>query len=270
MKKLIKQIVPPVVHQAIKSVIPKQFGWFGDYKSWHDAEKDASGYDSEIILRKVESATKKVILGEAAFERDSVTFAEHDYNWPFLAHLFYIAARNNGHLRVLDFGGSLGSSYYQNRNFLSELPQMEWSVIEQEHFVKSGQKHFSNDHLKFYHTVDSCIAERARIDVLLFSSVLQYIKKPYQLLDGILNHGFEFVLIDRMPFNTQKKNRICVQKVPKAIYPASYPCHLLNDEEFIAYFQQKGYRVVADYDALDGKSESYHFKGILFEKQLCD
>jgi putative methyltransferase (TIGR04325 family) len=39
----------------------------------------------------------------------------------------------------LDFGGSLGSSYFQNKKFLDALRLVEWNVVEQENFVATGE-----------------------------------------------------------------------------------------------------------------------------------
>lgn len=266
MKEIVQQILPPVLYRAMKSLKPLQFGWFGEYASWSEAAKDAVGYESEVILKKVEEATRKVLSGDAAFERDSVPFANPDYNWPLLAGLMYAAARNSGKLNIIDFGGSLGSTYYQNRIFLSNLPVIQWNVVEQKHFVQSGKQQFSTSNLHFYNSVAECLNNAGGVATILFSSVLQYIEKPYHLLDEVLTNDFKTIIIDRMPFNTKAKNRICVQKVPESIYRASYPCHLLNYQEFIDYFQQKGYHMIAEYDALDGKSDTYQYKGLVLER----
>ena len=62
----------------------------------------------------------KVKNGEAVYERDSVLFDEIQYSWGLLAGLEKAALEHDGKLCVLDFGGSLGSTYYQNKQF-SEL-----------------------------------------------------------------------------------------------------------------------------------------------------
>jgi putative methyltransferase (TIGR04325 family) len=71
----------------------------------------STGYDSEIILEKTRDALLKVKNGEAAYERDSVLFDEIQYAWPLLTSLMWVAAQAKGILNVLDFGGSLGTTY---------------------------------------------------------------------------------------------------------------------------------------------------------------
>jgi len=87
------------------------------------------------------------------------------------------AARNVGVLNVLDFGGSLGSSYFQNRELLKILPTIRWNVVEQAHYVKAGQTYIQDEQLRFYPSIHECLAEN-KVNAILLSSVLQYLSDP--------------------------------------------------------------------------------------------
>ena len=69
--------------------------------------------------------------GEAVYERDSVIFDHIEYSFPVLCGLLRAAVEDDGKLNVLDFGGSLGSSYYQKKGFLAVCKHLRWSIIEQ-------------------------------------------------------------------------------------------------------------------------------------------
>jgi putative methyltransferase (TIGR04325 family) len=265
MKSLVKDILPPAIYRHLKRLKPKHYGWLGNYPDWQSAVADSDGYDKQIILDKVSTAIEQVIAGKAAFERDSVLFETQDYNWPFISALMYVAANHEGNLHLIDFGGSLGSSYFQNRLFFSHLKSVSWNVVEQAHFVERGQEKFSNNELHFYSAIKDCLNGN-KIDTLLLSSVLQYIEKPYQLLEEIFAFGFKTIIIDRMPFNTAPADRISVQKVHPAIYKASYPCHLLNVEYFKDFFLKHNYKLLTEFDAIDGKSDDWQYKGFIFER----
>jgi putative methyltransferase (TIGR04325 family) len=62
-------------------------------------------------------APLKVRCGEAVFGRNSVLFDEIQYSWPVTAALMWAAARNNRNPHIIDFGGSLGNSYFQDKIF---------------------------------------------------------------------------------------------------------------------------------------------------------
>jgi putative methyltransferase (TIGR04325 family) len=240
MKKL-KEYLPPIV---VKKLTGLFYGWSGNYKTWEEAKQKCSGYDSEIIFQKVKDALLKVKNGEAVYERDSVLFDKTFYSFPLLASIYHIALANKGRLNILDFGGSLGSSYYQNKKMLDNLVEYNWCVVEQAHFVKEGQNTFSDNHLHFFYDIEDCLMEH-NINVALLSSVLQYIEKPYELIDFILSKNIEYIIIDRAPVLLQGGDRITIQKVPEKIYKASYPCWLLNENNLLNAFYKK-YNLIVD------------------------
>jgi putative methyltransferase (TIGR04325 family) len=132
--KFLRLLLPPILLALLKVLMgkpPKSRNLMkGGYHAWRDAVNASTGYDSEIILHKTKDSLYKVKVGEAVYERDTVLFDEIQYSWPLLAGLMWTAAQNNSHLNVLDFGGSLGSSYYQNRTFLSTLDHVRWNIVE--------------------------------------------------------------------------------------------------------------------------------------------
>ena len=247
------------MRNILKSLFGKKssYGFFGDYKSWSDAVTDSAGYDSPAILEKVRSATLKVKSDQAVYERDSVIFDHKEYSWPVLSALLWIASKNDGRLNVLDFGGSLGSSYFQNIGFLEHLKELRWNVVEQKNFVEAGRKDFEDEHLRFYSSVKDCLAV-SKPQVLLASSVIQYLEKPYEALRNWIDVEFEYIIFDRTTF-TQNRDRLTVQKVRPGIYDASYPAWFLNEKRFLE-IMSKRYEPVVRFNSLGGD------KGLLFKK----
>jgi len=221
----------------------------GDYPSWGSAIADSIGYDANDILERTATALLKVKRGEAVYERDSVIFDEIQYSWPILAGLMWTAARSDGHLNVLDFGGSLGSTYFQNRAFLAGLHKVRWNIVEQPRQVETGKQHFEDGILRFYSTVQACLAE-TQPHVILLSSVLQYLEQPYDLLDELATTPCCCLIIDRTPFWAGAHDRLSVQRVPASIYPASYPSWIFSVQRFKALLSLH-WAVVAEFDNPD-------------------
>jgi putative methyltransferase (TIGR04325 family) len=265
MKNILKSILPPIFINVIRKLKSSKYGWQGDYSSWDEAKTASTGYETDEILNKVRNSLLKVKKGEAVYERDSVLFDEIEYSWPLLSGLMFIAAKSGGILKVLDFGGSLGSTYFQNKKFLDKLINVSWNIVEQKHFVRVGKTDFQDKHLHFYYDVKTC-KEENNPNTLVLSSVLQYIKEPYKLLDDILKYGFDYILVDRTPFSTQNKDKIKLQIVPPNIYKASYPCYFFDQDYFERYFVSKQYKLIEIFDALDGSGTDYKFKGMLLKK----
>jgi putative methyltransferase (TIGR04325 family) len=259
-KEILKDILPPVLVRFITGL---SYGWYGNYATWSEALKKCDGYNSPEILSKVRESALKVKNGEASFERDSVLFNNNEYSFPLLAGLLWITMLNKGKLNLLDFGGSLGSSYFQNKNFLEGLSELNWCVVEQTSYVNAGKEEFADDKLHFFNSIDDCL-DSFDIQLVLLSSVLQYIEKPYELLEEIISKKPGFILIDRTPF-INGADRITVQKVNPAIYAGSYPCWFFNEEKFKSSIEKR-YSLIAAFDSLDKANIKSSFKGFLYRK----
>jgi putative methyltransferase (TIGR04325 family) len=241
--------------------------WNGHFSNWSDAIIKTTSYDSDIILNKCKISLLKVKNGEAIYERDSVIFDSIDYSFGLLSGLL-LSYINTNKLSVLDFGGSLGSSFYQNKNLLYNIQNIEWSVVEQQKFVECGKKNFENNVLKFYYTLEECFEYR-KPNVLLLSSVLQYLENPYEFISNLSSYDFEYIIIDNTSFTDTDYEFITIQNVPEYIYKASYPCWFLNCKKLINSF--KNYTLIAEFENLFNKpiylkNNTLHWKGFILKK----
>ncbi len=235
-----------------------QYGFFGFFNSWEEATKASNhGWKTDQVLEKVKNSLLKIKNGEAAYERDSVIFDKVQYSWPLLAGLLRVAAENSGELRVLDFGGSLGTTYFQNRKFLEGII-LQWNIVEQPHYVKTGKKYFESDKLKFHTDFDACLQE-TNPHVLIVSSVIQYLERPYESIKKFVNSGVPYVIIDRTSFLETPEDKIAIQKVKPSIYEATFPIWFFNYEKFFTAFFGK-YQVIAEFPAY--LTDHYFVEGI--------
>ena len=263
LKDLAFGLTPPLVRRLLRP--GSGLGFHGDFPDWNSALATCSGYDQPAILEKVSAATQAVAEGRAVYERDSVLFDAPEYSWPLLAVLQKVAMRESNRLRLIDFGGSLGSTYRQCRGFLSEIPQVEWNVVEQAAFVARGRERFQGPELRFHPDIESCLAE-GPMPCLLLSSVLQYLEDPYAFLASAIAKGFRYVVLDRTPLSASGSDRIVRQTVPPEIYAASYPARLLGRAKLLAAFAE-AYDLVAEFPALDGFDPKADFKGFFFVRK---
>jgi len=242
-----------VIFRKFKSDNSTKYGWFGNYVSWADVMAKTDGYDSGIILQQTKNSLLKVKNGEAIYERDSVLFDKKQYPFPLLSFLLHSAAIKGKPLNILDFGGSLGSTYFQIKEFLTPHVCLSWNVIEQSHYVESGKANFEDEQLKFYHSIDSCLKDKS-IDFVLVSSSVQYLEEPHVFLEKLAAYHFDFILFDRTPFHHEVNDRLTLQHVPPDIYEASYPSWFFNEEKFLNHFYEK-YNVVTDFPSyVEGES----------------
>ncbi len=266
-KEIARDWLPPALCRWIRQRRDGGIHFEGEFASWEEASSYGTGYDAENILAKVLEATLKVKQGIVAFERDSVVFDKIEYNWPVMAGLLRAAAQDGGSLNVLDFGGALGSSYFQSRNFLETLTTVRWNVVEQTHYVEAGRAYIQDEKLRFWQSIRECLTEN-QPNAILLSSVLQYLPDPSEIFSSLLDAGAHVVILDRTIVNCSDSDRIYVQHVPSSIYTASYPCRSLSQSRLLMMARER-YRLDADFLSLTfpaiDRIQS-HMKGYLLTK----
>jgi putative methyltransferase (TIGR04325 family) len=266
-RNLAKELLPPIVARALRKKPPvlEPSDFSGDYASWAEAQRGCSGYETAIILEATRRAALKVSRGEALFERDSVAFSTLEHPFPLLAGLSRAAAIAGGRLSVLDFGGALGSTYFQTRKFLEGVRMLQWGVVEQAAHVACGQADLSSTELNFFTTPNACI-RASNPNVLLLSSVLQYLPDPYLMFGELCALGIPNLILDRTAFIEGTQERLTIQTVPKWIYPASYPAWFFNEARLLEVLDKSGYRVLADFPCADHvalENERVYFRGFI-------
>ena len=239
--------------------------------SWSEAQASVSSYANPDILSQVREALGKVRDGEAEYERDGVNFPEVEYSWPVLSALLLAAAQDNGALRVVDFGGSLGTTYFQNRNYLRRLNQVVWQVVEQPNFVEVGKAEFENSQLSFSTILRQSLDE-VEPHVVLLSSSLQYVEDPDDALRQAFSSSASHLIIDRTPFHAGEKHLLTIQTVPPSVYPAQYPAWILSRRQ-LGEIIPKGWQKVSEFHALGGEDITQNLRrfcwsGMWFTKEI--
>ena len=155
------------------------YGWSGNYKTWEEVEHLSKGYNQHSIFEKVYHATLGVIQGKFRYERDSIGFNDEAQNYPLL-YLLQRCILEGNKCKVLDFGGALGSLYFQHAKSLDTQLTLSWTVVEQNEFVELGKKLPTTIGLNFENDLTEALLQEPTI--LILSSVLQYLKEFMELL----------------------------------------------------------------------------------------
>lgn len=236
-KNFFRPFIPPIISYLFRKIFAKQIQWVGEFKTWDEASCRAKGYNPNIYLNKLIETVKIVKNDSSKYERDSVLFDKVDYPYPLLSNLFAITSHCQAKsLYILDFGGSLGSLYFQNQNFLQMLPTYTWNILEQTEVIRAGKEIFQTNKLRFHSSFNEALTHVKVQDtrILILSSVLQYLENPYQVINSLLmTFDFDGIIIDRTPFSKDDKHHIVLQKIPKRIYETQYPCHLFSKQELL-------------------------------------
>ncbi len=263
-RKILRLLTPPVVYSVIKLL--SRFANKVDAKAasgtrfiefpptvWTDLARQADGgYSAEAVLQAVVTAAREVKAGRGAYERDGVVFDKVQYYWPVLTGILLAAAKLRGGLHIVDFGGSLGTAYFQNQRFLDLLSDVSWVVVEQPGFVAVGATEFATDRLRFAVSLEAAAARR-QVDVILCSGVLQYVQESHELLRQFAQTAAEFMILDRVLIHDGDSDLLTLQIVPDWIYTAAYPCWVFSRSELLTQLAES-WVVVEEIPALETRA----------------
>ncbi len=243
-KRMASALVPAPLRTLVRAAVG--WRWFeGSYTNWADAQAASGCYDGDAIVTRVAAATQLVRAGVAAYERDGVCFTPHVPEAGLLAALRTVAAASGSRLRVLDFGGALGTTYWRHRNELKDLCELGWDIVEQARWVARGPALAGGTPLRFFPSV---AAATGPYDVLLASTTIQYLPAPAAAIEEWMDAGFPWLLFNNLPLHAGAPDRIAVQRVPPSIYLANYPVWFFNRERFLARFDGR-YDLVTEFVA---------------------
>jgi putative methyltransferase (TIGR04325 family) len=223
-----------------------QTGYIGEFATWEEAKAGLPGYSDPAIAQRVAYGTTEVLSGRKAYERDSITFETRQYAFPIATALLW-ASGARGALNVLDFGGGLGTTYFQNRPFLQAVSQVNWVIVEQQTFVEQGKHLFRDSQVSFYSDMREALAKES-LDIVLFSSSLQYVERPYDMLEAVKASKVPMVVFDRTLFSSRLHDVLTRQYVSADIFSAVIPAWIFSESKFLNYMESS-YTLVSKFPA---------------------
>lgn len=204
----------------------------------------SGGWESSTITDSFLASALKVRDGVAEFEQDRNVGGKIIYSPTILAFLVLALARQKDVLSIIDFGGALGSNYFQNRKILRQMSvtSIHWNVVERPVFAKLGREHFQTAELNFYESLRDVLSKVTPVpDGLLFSGSLQCIASPLSVLGQVIDAGVKIIAIDRLLVSPEHEHAVFIQHVPPKI---SFPVTCFSRDALIAWFIAKGFTLV--------------------------
>lgn len=268
----VKSLTPPLIWNLLRKNLLRNKAHqhvtfkYG-FKSWDDASRELQNtYADESIIEKVRTAALRVKSGEYPYERDGVLFDRVVPNWQLNSLVFmHLQQSHSSSLQILDFGGGLGTTYYQFKNSaITDNLEINWVVVEQENFTRVGQNEFSTSELSFLENLESCNFDQQFIAIAL--GVLQYLKDPFHYLQQIVDLNPEYIFIDSTPFSYSDVDSVSLQFVPSSIYSSAYVAHVFSWNKLYGLLGVK-YQVISVWDCVEQPDPKNVYKGAIFRRK---
>ena len=141
--------------------------WEGIYSHFRDVPRFGSGFESSYWVQRSRSRTKATI--SAASNGTSVQ-GQH----ALLPLLISIAGVGSEKLRVLDFGGGMGVSYFHVVQTLPHTDFVDYTIVETGAVCESAKELFPGD--SKVHFVSELPGPDMHFDIVHVNSSLQYVE----------------------------------------------------------------------------------------------
>jgi len=233
--KLIKFILPSALITLFYELKYPKVQFIGPYNNWKNASKNSKGYKNEKVLKKIIKNSIISAKNNKFYERDGKLLSDNNYPKEIIKFLNLNFKKK---LKVVDFGGSLGSFFFQNKSRI-KAKLIEWIICEQDYLINAGLKNIKHKNLYFIKNIKEL--KKFKPNVALFSSVLEYLEKPKKHINEILKiKSIKYIIIDRLIVSNDIEDKIFIQKNTKKYFNMTYPCRIFSKNNFLSnYFERQ-------------------------------
>ena len=123
--------------------------WEGVYKSFKDAPASGPGFSGE---KWIQNSLEKINAVRQGASKKGTVLSTTQYRESLLPLVAAIAFNDLAGVRILDFGGGLGFSYYQVLHGLSRTDNFEFHIIEIDALCEVGKQYFQDEQHIFFHS----------------------------------------------------------------------------------------------------------------------
>ena len=221
-------------------------------------------YDNLDLINYIFKRAVKARKGNL-YEQDSIIFTNPRPNKFFIDFLLNDHIKQiklDKKIKVLDYGGSFGNTFFSLENYLNL--KFEWHVYDQEKKVHLAKKTKVFKPVNFLYKHQ--IKKNYFYDIILFSTSLQYMENPLLVLKELKNSS-RIILINNLILNNSKKDYLRIERPDPTIYSFTYPCWFLSKFKFLNVLN-KDYKITFEQtaEAYSLKSGEYYYNLKLIKK----
>jgi putative methyltransferase (TIGR04325 family) len=250
-------LLPPKIKVLVRVLLSRFIG-FTKVGSWESAVAKSSGYESANVVEPIVAAAKRI-----QDDTQASNFLTTRYQQIATGMLYCISQGrlNSGEpIRVLDVGGG-GADYFNQFQEFAPHINFDWTVLETPALAEAMSNEFGRN-LTNLRWVSSIENTNETYDVILCSSVFQYVEKPFELLATLVKKS-GFLIVNRISLVDSSEHFVAVQRIITNGKRASYPVHFFAEKKFLNEMSQYGdiqmrWLVVEDQPVINKKAQTNH------------
>ena len=169
--------------------------WEGVYDNFRDVPVAGPGFSGG---NWIENSSEKLSGFKSLADNASTVPSVIGYTDSLLPVIAGIVQGNRKKIKILDFGGGLGFSFYQVREALASAENFELHVVDIEEVCTAGKNLFRDEPQIEFHSSLTDLEEES-FDIVHIGSSLQYIEKWQDQLSVLCRLNPEYILMANIP-----------------------------------------------------------------------
>jgi putative methyltransferase (TIGR04325 family) len=153
---------------------------------------------------------------------------------PLLSGIVYA---ESGSVKILDFGGGLGLTFYQVTKGMPKVENLEFHIAEVEKVCEAGGDYFKDEPNIFFHI--GLPRSISRFDIVHIGSSLQYVDNWQAMIGGLCGYQPRYILFTDLPAGD-----IPTYASAQYYYGSKMPCWFFNVKEITGEVCRHGYGLV--------------------------
>lgn len=209
--------------------------WEGVYHNFQDVPVTGPGFSGHDWI---ENSSEKLSNFKSLASNSSTVPSVIGYTDSLLPVIAGIVQGNKKKVKILDFDGGLGFSFYHVREALGETKNFELYVVDIEEVCTAGEKLFHDEpQIEFHSDVTDILHER--FDIVHIGSSLQYIEQRQDQLSVLCQFNPEYILMANIPAGDIRKFATA-----QNYYGSTIGCWFFNVEELSSTMLQNNYGLI--------------------------
>jgi putative methyltransferase (TIGR04325 family) len=249
-KRFLMDWIPPAAQRAgsaaLDVVRPAAFEYVGD--AWPDGSV-SGGWDAPGVAAARERSWQRFVESLASTDPMGLDAADLARPWHLnlevqtlyttFAYALAVAAVNRHRIRVLDWGGELGTYVLLARKLVPDV-EIEWHCADLPGVVELGRR--LNPDVIFH---DDGSWKELKYDLVFSSSSLQYLPDWRPTLADLARASADWMYLTRMPFVRRSPSFVALQRVKE--YRTEVLGWVLNRDAFVDSATAGGHRLVQSF-----------------------
>lgn len=192
---VVKELVPPIVLDAVRKARGHHYKWQGVYRSFDEVPVRGRGYSDPRYIAAIRDHLNDSRTQAQGFPHISGAVLNEEALLPFFVAA--IAPQQPGPMSILDFGGGLGHCYEMLRQSLTSTIDVDYHVVDLKSSADEGPAVFPGDRSIHFH--EAIPTTLQNLDIVYMRGVLSYVADYVAVIKALCATRPKWILILNLP-----------------------------------------------------------------------